>query len=201
MEISASFVRNESFCISCLRCCGVYTSLANLSTAFFRIASTFSVSTPCKQTASYATGALTTGDYFLRLRGSDRDAAPGEWSAVSGFTILQLPAPALRTVKNAGKGWDFDWDPLEAGVSCQIQIAADPEFGKVILDRTVVKPELRLGPETPLEPGTYYVRVRGVDARQHAGSFSEVASFLVEKPARFPYEFLGVGAVLLMLLL
>ena len=150
---------------------------------------------------SYATGALTTGDYFLRLRGSDRDAAPGEWSAVSGFTILQLPAPALRTVKNAGKGWDFDWDPLEAGVSCQIQIAADPEFGKVILDRTVVKPELRLGPETPLEPGTYYVRVRGVDARQHAGSFSEVASFLVEKPARFPYEFLGVGAVLLMLLL
>ena len=148
---------------------------------------------------SYATGALTTGSYFVRLRASEEDGKVSEWSAVSSFTILQLPAPALRQTKNAVKGWDFAWDPLQEGVICQLQLAADPGFGSTILDRTQPEPQLHL--DAALEPGTYYVRIRGVDPRGHAGSFSEVASFRVEKPARPPYEWLGVAAVLLMFLL
>jgi len=148
---------------------------------------------------SYATGALTMGSYFVRLRASEGDGKVGEWSAVSSFTILQLPAPALRQTKNAVKGWDFAWDPLQEGVICQLQLAADPGFGTTILDRTQPEPQLHL--DAALEPGTYYVRIRGVDPRGHAGSFSEVASFSVEKPARTPYEWLGVAAVLLMFLL
>ena len=148
---------------------------------------------------AYSTGALTTGDYYLRLRGREEDGAPGKWSSVCGFSVLQMPAPALRKVKSSGKGWDFAWDPPEEGISSQIQLAGDPEFSRVILERTLAEPELHL--DTPLGPGTYYLRVRGVDASQHAGSYSEVASFVIEKPPRFPYELLGVGAVLLMILL
>jgi len=148
---------------------------------------------------SYATGALTTGDYFVRLCASEKDGTVGEWSAVSSFSILQLPAPLLRQSKNAVKGWDFAWDPLQEGITCQLQLAADPGFATTILDRTQPEPQLHLG--SALAPGTYYVRVRGVDPQGHAGSYSEVASFSVEKPARTPYEWLGVGVVLLMFLL
>jgi len=150
---------------------------------------------------AYSTRALTTGSYYLRLRVQEGDAGAGEWSAVSSFTVLQLPPPALRRTASAGKGkgWDFAWDQPEAGIASQIQLSGDPEFGTVLLDQTLARPELHL--DKPLAPGTYYVRVRGIDAEHHAGSFSEVAQFVVEKPARFPYEFLGVGAVLLMFLL
>jgi ferric-dicitrate binding protein FerR (iron transport regulator) len=147
----------------------------------------------------YATGALTTGDYFVRLRAGVKDGSLGEWSPVSSFTILQLPAPVLRKAKNAVKGWDFAWDPLQEGISCQLQLAADPGFATTLLDRTQPEPQLHLDSELP--PGTYYARVRGVDPQGHAGSFSEVANFRVEKPARTPYEWLGVGLVLLMFLL
>ena len=114
--------------------------------------------------------------------------------------MLQLPAPELRKTRSAGgKGWDFSWEPPAEGISSQCQVASDPGFGAIILDRTQREPELHL--EQKLAPGTYYVRIRGVDPRGHAGSFSEVASFRVEKPARPPYEWLGVAAVLLMFLL
>jgi len=148
---------------------------------------------------SYATGALTVGDYFVRLRASEQDGQVGEWSAVSSFTILQLPAPVLRQTRSAVKGWDFAWDPLQQGIACQLQLASDPGFATTILDRTQPEPQLHL--ESALAPGTYYVRVRGVDPQGHTGSFSQVANFSVEKPARTPYEWLGVAAVLLMFLL
>jgi ferric-dicitrate binding protein FerR (iron transport regulator) len=148
---------------------------------------------------SYSTGALTVGDYFVRLRASEPDGTASDWSAVSSFTILQLPAPLLRQTKNAVKGWDFAWDPLQEGITCQLQLAADPGFATPILDRIQPEPQLHL--ESQLAPGTYYVRVRGVDPQGHTGSFSALTSFSVEKPARFPYEWLGVGAVLLMFLL
>jgi hypothetical protein len=172
---------------------------------------------------AYLSGALTTGNYFVRLRALEadagpnampdtkpdtkpdakpeakRDVRPGAWSAVRRFTVLQLGAPALRKIVNADKGWDFAWDQPEQGLTCQIQLARDPGFGTLLLDQTQLLPELHL--KTALEPGTYYLRVRGIDAERHAGSFSEVAQFVVEKPARFPYEFLGVGAILLMFLL
>jgi len=150
---------------------------------------------------AYSTRALTTGSYYLRLRVQDGEAGAGEWSAVSSFTVLQQPPPALRRTARAGKGkgWDFAWDQPETGIACQIQLAGDPDFAAVLLDQTLQRPELHL--DQPLAPGTYYARVRGIDAEGHAGSFSEVAQFVVEKPPRFPYEFLGVGAVLLMFLL
>ena len=148
---------------------------------------------------SYPTGALTTGSYFVRVA-AERDGVAGAWSAVTGFAVLQLPAPELRKTRSAGgKGWDFSWEPPAEGISSQCQVASDPGFGAIILDRTQREPELHL--EQKLAPGTYYVRIRGVDSRQRPGSFSEAASFVVEKPARFPYEFIGAGALLLLLLL
>ena len=148
---------------------------------------------------AYTTGALTTGCYYLRVRPIGEDGSTAEWSAVSSFSVLQLPAPALRKTSGAGQGWDFAWDQPEPGIACQIQLAGDPEFSSIVLDRTQVEPQLHL--DKRLEPGTYYLRVRGIDSDQHAGSFSAVSRFVVEKPARFPYEWLGVGAVLLMFLL
>ena len=148
---------------------------------------------------SYSTQALTTGNYCLRLRAIGETGTRGEWSPVSTFSVLQLPPPVLHKTAGAGKQWDFAWDQPEPGIASQFQLAGDPEFSAMVLDRTQDRPQLHL--ETPLAPGTYYVRVRGIDPERHAGSFSEVAQFVVEKPPRFPYEWLGVGAVLLMFLL
>ena len=87
----------------------------------------------------------------------------------------------------------------EEAAAYQIQVARDELFNGIILDKTLQQPELST--ETPLEPGTYYVRIRSIDSDRQTGSFSQVAQYDVEKPRRFPYEIFGVGAILLLLLL
>jgi hypothetical protein len=148
---------------------------------------------------AYATGALSAGSYYLRLCARAAEGGWTAWSPVTSFTILQPPPPSLHKTGEGGKGWDFAWDRPEPGISCQVQLAGDPKFEGIILDQTQAEPELHL--DRKLAPGTYYLRVRGVDSHQQAGSYSEAASFTVEKPTRFPYELLGAGAVLLLLLL
>jgi hypothetical protein len=113
--------------------------------------------------------------------------------------VARLPAPVLEKSESSDKELHVVWKSLEGGTGYQIQVAGDEGFSEIILDKSLQQTALTMA--KPGKPGKYYTRVRGIDAKQNAGSFSHVGSFEVEKSKRFPYELLGLFGLLFILLL
>jgi LysM repeat protein len=142
---------------------------------------------------SFQTGELKYGPYFLRVSSVAEDGYEGIWSVAQGFAIIPPPpTPPVEEPKMDEKGITLRWGSLGENIVYQVQMSRDEGFKEILFDGKVKKPEITL--ERPGKSGTYYVRVRGIDADEYAGSFSKPQSFEIKK--RFPYEFLGaVGAL------
>lgn len=142
---------------------------------------------------------LPPGPYFFRARSIAEDGHTGKWSVVQEFTIVPPPpAPSTEKPQQEGDAVFLRWAPVGRSALYQVQVSTDESFAQqVILDEKVEQPAISI-PE-PKQPGTYFVRVRGIEKEGREGDFSAPQSFTVEK--NFPYWSLVLGAIPLILIL
>jgi hypothetical protein len=117
--------------------------------------------------------ALPPGRYFWRVA-SVRMAADGspDQGPFSGSLRFELVAPPPEAPAPSIQGDDetlqIHWAGMP-GERYRVQVARDSGFADLVHDQTQSESLLRLAGEAP---GTYYVRLRAIDARGEAGAFS-----------------------------
>ncbi len=130
------------------------------------------------------------GNYWLRVRPIDGLGLEGH-DAVRSFVQHQLPAaPALVEplpgVNVIGDGGSFSWSggPGAAG-HYRVQIARDPQFTQMFLERDVGA-EARFD-VAHVPPGKYFWRVAAVDARGESGDWSPAQEYTQRQSSPTPY--------------
>ncbi len=141
----------------------------------------------------YKTQSLAYKTYYFRLSSIAGDGYEGVWSDPLSFTLVPPPpAPLLDQPQMEEKEIPMRWRSLGEGMSYHFQMAGDPDFRNILLDRTVDKAEIIL--EKPDKAGTYYVRISTIDATGYEGNFSPPQSFEIARKSR--YGILGVVGAL-----
>lgn len=117
------------------------------------------------------------GKYLWRVSGSDERGESGEWSPAQGYT--QHPrSPVPRPPAFAARDMQLQWQG-EEGVRYRIQIARDPQFRELLLDRTVDTPELSI--PRP-HAGKYYARVQTITDDGTIAPYGETRALEVPVP-------------------
>ena len=133
------------------------------------------------------------GDYFWRVAARLPDGQLGLFSDGRAFSV-RTGAPALAAPRIELESLRFNWTATP-GQRYELQMAADREFRLVVVERTVDK--LPFSVPRPA-PGTYYARVRPLDA-DGPGPYAAPVSFAVgalpPKPACLVEGPKGVCAV------
>lgn len=135
---------------------------------------------------------------YFRISSIAKDGYQGAWSDPLPFELVPMPPipvtepPAVSKdeinlrARSAGEGFVYHF-----------QIARDGQFKEIYIDRKEDKPEITI--KKPKEAGNYYVRMAAIDRDGDTGGFSAPQSFEIKQ--RFPYEWLGGGLGLLLILL
>ena len=144
---------------------------------------------PAIEKTRFRTAPLHPGTYYFRVRSIADDGYAGKWSEVQRFTILPPPpAPTTDKPEMSDNLLHLRWRPLGETITYHVQVASDEGFtGAMLVDEKVGIPAITI--PAPEKPGTYFVRVRGVEKEGRAGQFSAPQSITVEK--RFPFWSLG----------
>jgi len=112
------------------------------------------------------------GRYFWRLASIARDNDLGPFGDPQSFTLKPVPpAPAPQPPDIGDESLRLRWSAAPAGTgisSYQLQWARDAEFKQLLHESKAEQPEVTL--PRP-EAGSYYLRVRSVDAQGYAGPY------------------------------
>jgi hypothetical protein len=129
---------------------------------------------PGLTTTSLTLDGLAPGNYFWRLASVRAGNDQGPWGVVRGFVVRPPPAtPAPPAVGDTAV--QFAWEG-EPGQTFDFQIARDPNFEQMVLERRLEQ----AGIDLPRPPGgTYYVRYRARDADGFIGPFTTPQRFEV----------------------
>ncbi len=115
---------------------------------------------------------LPSGQYYWRVATLNARDEAGRWSEVQSY--IQRPAMSMPDVPRlSGKRLQLSWQALP-GQSYRAQIARDADFNHMVFDRRLEEPRWVM--PKPF-PGTYYLRVQGIDADGSAGPFGPVRRF------------------------
>lgn len=122
--------------------------------------------------------ALAPGTYHWRVASIARGDDQGPFSDTLSFSQRRIPeSPPLEAPDVGDQSLTLRWKAGEPGQSFQYQLAADPQFAAVLRDERTTEPRVTLPrPET----GTYYLRVRTLDADGFAGPFGAAQQFEVK---------------------
>jgi hypothetical protein len=124
---------------------------------------------------------LTPGNYFWRIASIAKGDDQGPFGDGFAFVQRQIPegpgaldAPAVSETEMV-----FSWKSREPGQSFKYQVSKDLDFTTQMLDITTAEPMARF--DKP-PPGTYYLRIKAIDADGFEGSFGGAQKFVVEEP-------------------
>jgi hypothetical protein len=138
---------------------------------------------------------LPAGDYFWRVASRDARGLQGPFGQPLALRISDTPVDGSLQSPDIAKGLlTLRWQDGEPGQRYRIQLARHPDFGVLLLDRTLDQPQVSL--PRP-RGGTWYVRVQTVEDDDYATPFSPAQEITL--PCRLCYA--GGGALLLWLLL
>ena len=140
------------------------------------------------QTTKFAAWAPTTslagGTYSWRVRRLDADGLVGPWSAGRSFE-LQAAAPTLISpLDGAGfqsKALFFNWGPVTGAVQYKFEASTSPAFATIYSSQSTVM--VSWAPTTAFGDGTYFWRIKALDAGANTISTSEVRTFSVDAAA------------------
>ncbi len=117
----------------------------------------------------------------------------GPWSQARGFELRpEPPVPSPQAQRGNGKLL-LTWEKGAPGQKYHVQVATDPTFGELLVDRLIDRPRLSL--EQPKVP--IHFRVKVVDSDGFEGAWSPVQTI---HPPPEPWYLFGVPAALIMLL-
>jgi hypothetical protein len=155
-----------------------------------------------------------TTTYYWRVKATDAAFNESEWSPSSSFYVAPPPAPLLLLpepeVRVPGL-IRFDWEDivgLSPPVTYTLQIASDPQFSSIVLEKGgLTRSEYMLTEEemdTFKGAGPYYWRVKVVDSTASESNWSEPQPFHAGTESGLPawavYMLIGFGLVILGLL-
>ncbi|MCW8800351.1 MAG: FecR domain-containing protein [Desulfobacter sp.] len=128
------------------------------------------------------------GDYYFMVRSIAGDNFKGLWSDVVKFTFVKPPpAPPVDEPGMDESSIRLRWQDLGPGMTYHFQMAKNPEFEKILLDKNTAQAEIRFN--KPEDSGTYFVRVSALDPDGYEGEFTAPQSFKIENSF---YEKAGV---------
>lgn len=115
---------------------------------------------------------LEPGNYFTWVRGVFADGTKGEWSARQKLEI-QATAPRLlkEAIATAANQIDLDWSATSNLSRFELQVTSPDGTETVLTASDLRKTSLQLIDE--LEPGTYFVRVRGFTSDDRPSAWSD----------------------------
>jgi hypothetical protein len=155
-----------------------------------------------------------TSTYYWRVKAIDAASNESEWSPSSLFYVAPPPVPLLLLpepeVRVPGL-IRFDWEDvvgLSPPVTYTLQIASDPQFSSIVLEKAgLTQSEYTLTEEemdTLEGSGPYYWRVKVVDSAASESNWSEPHLFHAGTESGLPawavYMLIGFGLVILGLL-
>jgi hypothetical protein len=142
--------------------------------------------------------ALPLGTHHWRVASILASGDQGPFSDAQSFTRIEPPAaPPPAEPQQHADGLLLRWPApaslAPAGTRWQVQVARDAAFAQTVLDETVAEPQLLLR-DPP--SGTYFLRVKTIDADGFAGPFGQAQQ--IEVPSS-PWWWLIVPALFLLL--
>ncbi len=139
--------------------------------------------------------ALPPGRYHWRLASIAKGDDQGPFSDAASFELRETPPPpAVDKPKAEGDKLVFRWRARSGDDAYDVQVARDPAFKDLLLERRENLPELMLD---KLKPGTYYLRVRTIESDGFMGPYGSAQQFEVPRSL---WWWLAPGALLLLLL-
>jgi hypothetical protein len=126
---------------------------------------------------------LADGNYFLRVRGIDKQALEGG-DATVGFKLKARPEPPFASFpankgKVAATSVEFKWSEATEAGSYRFQLASAADFANVISDEKKVT-GAAFTPSQAMAPGVYFWRVSSVRPDGDAGPFGDAQSFTLK---------------------
>ncbi len=119
------------------------------------------------------------GDYYFKVRSIAGDNFKGLWSDVVTFRFVEPPqAPPLNEPGMDESSIRLRWQDLGPGMTYHFQMAKDPAFKKILLDKNTEQADIRI--DKPEDSGTYYVRVSALDPDGYEGEFTAPQSFKIK---------------------
>jgi len=132
-------------------------------------------------TAEVATlSGLPDGEYWVRARAIDALGIEG-MDAVRRVTQHVLPEPPVPVAPAAGikvtgtHAW-FTWTAAGPGLRYTLQVARGPDFSAPVIERSGLDATSAEADDMP--PGQYFWRVASINARDEAGQWSEVQTYV-----------------------
>ncbi|WP_299180618.1 FecR domain-containing protein [uncultured Neptuniibacter sp.] len=137
------------------------------------------------------------GEYFWRVTSVTESGEVGPVGFPGEFLLKPIPPiPELKAPVKTENELFFSWQPEEQVVQYEFQMGADRAFKEVLFERISDAPEVAV--DKP-EVGTYYIRVRSLDADHYAGAWSEPQRVVVPVENWWPVILTGAASLLLML--
>lgn len=138
--------------------------------------------------------ALQPGIYYWRLASVDEHSKQGPYSDVQRFEYKAVPAsPEVEQPGLDKNTLALRWQSAGPGLRYHSQLATDPEFTNVLIERTTI--EAGLTAPRPA-PGSYYFRVQSLDDSGYAGPYGNIQKIQVPPTSYWP---LLIPLVLLLL--
>jgi hypothetical protein len=138
---------------------------------------------------------LPPGRYHWRLASIAQGNDQGPFSDSASFELRETPPPPpVDKPKAEGDKLVFRWRARSGDDTYDVQVARDPAFKELLLERRENLPELLL--DTP-KAGTYYLRVRTIESDGFVGPYGAAQQFEVPRSL---WWWLAPGALLLLLL-
>ena len=148
---------------------------------------------------TYTSSALPPGTYFLRVQAIAADNFVSLFSFPVSWTVVEQPKlDGIDTT--AEEGISFRWPATMKDCTYEVNIASDKRFDTLVLQQgglTTTSYTLT----SPLEPGTYYVRVRALLPDGRPSRWAPYQTMVIEaEPLGLEHLFLSVALVGLLLL-
>jgi hypothetical protein len=132
------------------------------------------------------------GFYYVRTSSIDSKGYEGEFSKPQSFEIKPPSPPSLERPGVDKKMIHLRWRSSEEDLTYHLQLSGEETFKTILVEQKTHTNRIDL--KKPEAPGTYYVRVSGVDADGNEGDFSRAEKVTIKK---FPFTEVGVGAGIL----
>lgn len=171
-----------------------WDAVADAATYEFELAADPNFNSPIldlttKNTRATAKDLVANGTYYWRVRGVTGAGALGAWSEVRSFDLAWTAQPTLlkptngATITYPSEALELNWSVVPGAAKYLVKVATDPGLGSLVWTQPFETAATSFTLNSPLAPGTYYWNVTPLDAEDHHGGPSGVASFTWSWPS------------------
>jgi hypothetical protein len=142
-----------------------------------------------RNTRATAKDLVANGTYYWRVRGVTSTGTLGAWSEVRSFDLAWTAKPTLlaptdgETITYPSEALELNWSVVPGAAKYLVKVATDPALGSLVWGEPFETAATSFTLSDPLAPGTYYWNITPLDAEDHQGGASTVASFTWSWPS------------------